>query len=77
MLHCRGGSGGAKNVILQMVHLNGFYTKSFDKNLKPGIPCPVKCLAYNNIVFLNGSGKAYDIECSDNNWRAEYGYFSN
>ena len=50
-----------------MVHLNGFYTKSFDKNLKPGIPCPVKCLAYNNIVFLNGSEKAYDIECSDNN----------
>ena len=77
MLHYEGGVGGAKNVILRMVCLNGFYTKSFDKNLKTSIPFPLKCLAYNNIVFLHGSEIPYDIERFDNKWRAEYGYFSN
>ena len=58
--------GGVKNVILRMVCLNGFYTKSFDKNLKVGIPCPLKCLAYNNIVLLHGSEIPYNTERFDN-----------
>ena len=49
----------------------------YKNNLKHGIPCPLKCLAYNNIVFLHGSEIPYDIERFDNKWRAEYGYFSN
>ena len=77
MLHGGGEGRGAKNVILRMVYLNGFYTKSFDKNLKSDISCPLKCLAYNNIVLLHGSEIPDDIEGFGNKWRAEYGYFSN
>ena len=62
MLHGGGGVGGAKNVILRMVYLNGFYTKLFDKNLKHDIACPLKCLAYNNIVLLHGCEIPYDTE---------------
>ena len=62
MLHGGGGGGGAKNVILRMVYLNGFYTKLFDKNLKHDIACPLKCLAYNNIVLLHGCEIPYDTE---------------
>ena len=53
---------GVKNVILRLVYiLNDFYAKSFDKELKPVIPCPLKCLAYNNIALLHGSEIPYDI----------------
>ena len=77
VLHGGSRGGGVKNVILRMVYLNGLWTKSFGENLKPGIPSPLKCLAYNNIVFLHDSEISYDIKRFGNKWRVENGCFSN